>query len=286
MPGSSKAVVAPEVPAPLHSGLPAPILDLPGGQTDLRGHLEGLSRAHENDFRASSIAGRLMRHSRGGRVLDAGCGSGLLSLRLHRSGRVVVSVDAGAPMVEFTRRTLASGGFGDADVRLMPLERLDELGRGSFDEVFCCDVIEHVEDDLLALQQLLSILAPGGRLILTVPAHPSLFGERDRRMGHYRRYTRAALVSVFERAGFEIRSVRWWNLSGFLLNVLGSRLKPAGFGESFRYGERSTAGRFGHWLLNRWFHLFENHVPVPVGLTLIVVADAPSQRTTPPRRRT
>jgi SAM-dependent methyltransferase len=273
MPGAPKAVVASEVPTPVRSGVPAEVLDLPEGRADLRGHIEGLARSHEDDFRASSIAGRLMRHSRGGRVLDAGCGSGSLSLRLHRGGRSVVSVDAGAPMVEVTRRTLSEAGFERADVRRLPLERLEELGLGTFDEFFCCDVIEHVEDDLLALCRLRAALAPGGRLILTVPAHPFLFGERDRRMGHYRRYTRAALVSVFERAGFAIRSVRWWNLSGFLLNAAGSRLKPAGFCEGFRYGERSRAGRLGHWLLNRWFHLFENHVPVPVGLTLIVVAD-------------
>jgi SAM-dependent methyltransferase len=269
MPRASTAGPSSEVPAPAQHGIPAPILDLPSERADLREHLEGLSRAHENDFRASSIAGRLMLHSRGGRVLDAGCGSGLLSLRLHRNGREVVSIDAGAAMVEFTRQTLNAGGFAGADVRELPLERLDELGPAVFDEVFCCDVIEHVADDLLAMRQLLSILRPGGRLILTVPAHPFLFGERDRRMGHYRRYSRAALVSVFERSGFAIRSVRWWNLSGFLLNAIGSRLKPAGFGEGFR----SRAARLGHWLLNRWFHLFENHVPVPVGLTLIVVAD-------------
>lgn len=272
---SDPPVVA-EIPAaPARSGVPSPILDLPGERVELCEHLEGLARTHENDFRASSIAGRLMRHSRGGRALDAGCGSGLLSLRLHRRGREVVSVDSGAAMVDFTRHTLEAGGFERADVRLLPLERLDELGDHAFAEAFCCDVIEHVEDDLLALQHLRSILVPGGRLILTVPAHPFLFGERDRRMGHHRRYTRAALVSVFERAGFSIRSVRWWNLSGFLLNVVGSRLKRDGFGEGFRYGKRSLAGRAGHWLLNRWFHLFENHVPVPIGLTLIVVADAP-----------
>lgn len=274
MPGAPKAAAS-ETPVPLRTGVPAPILDLPQERADLREHLEGLARTHENDFRASSIAGRLMRHSRGGRALDAGCGSGLLSLRLHRRGREVVSVDAGAAMVDFTRHTLEAGGFGQADVRQLPLERLDELGDHAFAEAFCCDVIEHVDDDLLALQHLRSILVPGGRLILTVPAHPFLFGERDRRMGHHRRYTRAALVSVFERAGFTIRSVRWWNLSGFLLNVVGSRFKRNGFGEGFRYGKRSLAGRAGHWLLNRWFHLLENHVPVPVGLTLIVVADAP-----------
>lgn len=273
MPRDPQAAVVPPAAAPERSGIPSPILDLPAERADLRGHLEGLARAHENDFRASSIAGRLLRHSRGGRVLDAGCGSGLLSLRLHRRGREVVSVDAGAAMVEFTRRTLLEGGFAGADVRLLPLERLEELNESSFAEVFCCDVIEHVEDDLLALRRLRTILAPGGRLILTVPAHPFLFGERDRRMGHYRRYTRAALVSAFERAGFHIRSVRWWNLSGFLLNTLGSYLKPRGFSEGFRYGRRSRASRAGHWLLNRWFHLFENHVPVPVGLTLIVVAE-------------
>jgi SAM-dependent methyltransferase len=259
------------------SGEPSPILDLPVDRVDLRDHLEGLSKAHENDFRASSIAGRLMLHSRGGRVLDAGCGSGLLSLRLHRAGCDVVSVDAEEAMVGFTRQTLKGGGFEDAVVKEMTLERLDSLEGGKFDEIYCCDVIEHIQDDLLAMQQLRSMLKPGGQLILTVPAWPFLYGERDRRMGHYRRYTRKALKKVFVDAGFDIQSVRWWNLSGFLLNAIGSKLKKKGFSEGFRYGKRSALNRAGHWFLNRWFHGFENHVPVPAGLTLIVVAnrDAP-----------
>tara|TARA_R110002072_G_scaffold52316_5_gene139540 strand:+ start:17314 stop:18159 length:846 start_codon:yes stop_codon:yes gene_type:complete len=260
-------------PAAHSSGAPAPILDLPEDRVDLRDHLEGLSKAHENDFRASSIAGRLMLHSKGGRVLDAGCGSGLLSLRLHRAGCDVVSVDAEEAMVGFTRQTLRNGGFEDAVVQQMTLERLDSLQGGKFDEIYCCDVIEHIEDDLLAMRQLRSMLKPDGQLILTVPAWPFLYGERDRRMGHYRRYTRKALKRVFVESGFEIRSVRWWNLSGFLLNAIGSKLKKKGFSEGFRYGKRSALNRAGHWFLNRWFHGFENHVPVPAGLTLIVVAD-------------
>ena len=246
------------------------------GSIELRDHLEGLSRSHENDFRASSIAKRLMRYSRGGNVLDAGCGSGLLSLRLLRAGNEETSVDAEEPMVGFTRTTLLNGGFADTTVRQLTIERIDELGSQKFDEIFCCDVIEHIEDDGLAMRQLRAMLKPDGQLILTVPAHQFLFNERDRRMGHYRRYGRKALVKVFEQAGFKIRAVRWWNISGFLLNVIGSRfvkVKTKGFSEGFRYGKRTWLSRCGHWLLGRWFHLFENHVPVPVGLTLIVVAD-------------
>lgn len=254
------------------SGGPSPTLNLPADRVDLRDHLEGLSKAHENDFRASSIADRLMVHSKGGRVLDAGCGSGLLSLRLHRAGCDVVSVDAEEDMVGFTRLTLHNGGFEDAVVQEMTLERLDSLQGGKFDEIYCCDVIEHIDDDLLAMQQLRSMLKPDGQLILTVPAWPFLYGERDRRMGHYRRYTRKALKKVFVDAGFQIQSVRWWNLSGFLLNAIGSKVKKKGFSEGFRYGKRSALNRAGHWLLNLWFHGFENHVPVPAGLTLIVVA--------------
>ena len=59
----------------------------------LKSHLDMLSHHHEIDFRASSLAQRLLRFSSGRRVLDAGCGTGRLTLELLRNGYDVVAID-------------------------------------------------------------------------------------------------------------------------------------------------------------------------------------------------
>jgi SAM-dependent methyltransferase len=271
---SLEASPAAAIPSPPARTLPRPVppLDLDSEGVDLTTHLQGLATTHKDDFRASSLAGRLIRHNKGQRVLDAGCGTGLLSLALLDRGCEVTSVDHDPAMVTVTNDTLHRGGFPEVEAARLSLEHLDELGSRRFDTIYCCDVVEHVEDDGLAVRQLAALLRLDGRLVITVPAWQFLFGERDRRMGHFRRYSRGRLVELLRSNGLVLDSVRWWNLSGFLLNALAIKVLRLRFSESFRY-QRSTLGsRLRARALGLWFHTFENHVPVPVGLTLIVVA--------------
>jgi 2-polyprenyl-3-methyl-5-hydroxy-6-metoxy-1,4-benzoquinol methylase len=90
-----------------------------------------------------------------------------------------------------------------------------------FDTVICLNVVEHLEDDLRALQNIRGSLLKNGRAIILVPNGPGLYGSLDRVLGHYRRYTREQLQSVCERAGFRVEKVLkfnrvgapgwWWN---------------------------------------------------------------------------
>ena len=85
------------------------------------------------------------------------------------------------------------------------------------DTVMCANVLEHVEDDELAVRNLLSSLEAGGRLLLYLPAHQALFGVMDELAGHYRRYDQNDLRRI---AGGEpivqwafvnpIAAVGWW----------------------------------------------------------------------------
>ena len=63
-----------------------------------------------------------------------------------------------------------------------------------FDTILYIDVIEHIENDAAELQQARELLAPGGHLIVLVPAHQSLFSPFDKAIGHYRRYNRKRLL--------------------------------------------------------------------------------------------
>lgn len=80
-----------------------------------------------------------------------------------------------------------------------------------FDLVCAFDVVEHVEDDLGALRALGAKLAPGGRLLLTVPANPWLWSEHDERNHHFRRYTRETLAETIEAAGLKMEKLTAFN---------------------------------------------------------------------------
>jgi len=98
------------------------------------------------------------------------------------------------------------------DVAARPLE----FGREAFASIYSLNVLEHIEDDDSALRDLFTVLQPGGRLILYVPAFSLLFSEMDRRVGHFRRYRARTLRGQAEAAGFRVVECRYVDSLGFL----------------------------------------------------------------------
>jgi SAM-dependent methyltransferase len=133
------------------------------------------------------------------RLFDIGCGSGgLLQFLGARGVTVVGACDAYSESLEIVRRRLA------APLVLVDEGRLPPLGPGH-ELLALFDVLEHVDDDRGMLSFLHSALAPAGVVVLTVPAHPILFDERDELACHRRRYRRGELREKLEAAGFEVR---------------------------------------------------------------------------------
>jgi SAM-dependent methyltransferase len=129
------------------------------------------------------------------RILDAGCGSGRNMVELARRG-AVTGIELAAQSLQAARARdlgpVLPGSLGD------PLPFDD----GAFDLAVALDVLEHVADDRGALRELARVVAPGGRLLVTVPQYTWLWGEHDVLAHHHRRYTRALLLDRAAEAGF------------------------------------------------------------------------------------
>jgi SAM-dependent methyltransferase len=143
------------------------------------------------------------------RILDAGCGSGRNMVELARRGTVTgVELSETSACLAQARE---AGPVIQGSVTEMPFEP------DSFDLVVCLDVIEHLEDDLAALRELRRVVAPGGSLLVTVPAYEWLWSGHDVINHHRRRYTRRSLLAVAERVGWKCTRTTYFN--SFLLPV-------------------------------------------------------------------
>jgi SAM-dependent methyltransferase len=153
------------------------------------------------------------------RVLDAGCGTGgLLALLPGAAG-----VDRSPLALSFCdRRGLRR--VACADVARLP------FGDGHFDAVVCADVLYHraVADDAAALAELARVVRPGGAIVLNLPAHRALRGAHDDFVHGARRYDRADVARLAQRAGLQVERLTSWNCALLPAAWLARRLSRGG----------------------------------------------------------
>ena len=97
--------------------------------------------------------------------------------------------------------------YGDA---IQGVDDLSDLPAATFDYLLAFEVLEHIKDDIGALSGWATHLRPGGRLMVSVPAHQRKYGKSDELVGHVRRYDKQQLRLLLESAGFaDIRIVNY-----------------------------------------------------------------------------
>ena len=164
-----------------------------------------------NHWLFEQIADALGEH-----ILEVGAGTGNITQFLAADGRRVMATD----VVPSYRRTLQETFADQPNVQVGEFN-LDQAApaayiKDAFDTVVCLNVLEHIENDHYALQQMRNVLAPGGKLALLVPSHQFLYGEFDRAVGHFRRYERRSLRKALERAGFQINAMKFFSMAAML----------------------------------------------------------------------
>ena len=166
----------------------------------------------------AAVISRLVKLPEDARILEAGCGTGGNLRMLQSMGQVrAFELDGEA-------RHAATAKSGLAVVE-GSLPSAVPFGSQSFDLIGLFDVLEHIEDDEASLGALAARLAPGGRIVITVPAFPWLWSRHDERHHHFRRYTRAHLSKVAAAAGLRMEHGFYFNTALFPVAVAGRAIK-------------------------------------------------------------
>jgi SAM-dependent methyltransferase len=138
------------------------------------------------------------------RILEVGAGTGSNLAMLQHFGRVeAIEPDDGARALASRRAGIPVGGG------LLP-DRV-EIADGRYDMIVLLDVLEHIDEDVASLRMLRRKLAPGGRMLLTVPAAPWMWSAHDVAHHHKRRYTAASFRRAFADGGLRVRHMSHFN---------------------------------------------------------------------------
>jgi SAM-dependent methyltransferase len=201
----------------------------------------------------------------GARILEIGCGTGHNLPMLAKFGSVeAIEIDPAA-------REIASQRLGQP-VGSAPLPALTGVERGAYDLIAVLDVVEHIEDDVGALKAMAECLKPGGKILITVPAHQWMWSAHDTVNHHHRRYSKATLAKAIAAAGLKSRKLGYFNS---LLFPLAAASRIAGRLRGKDDSDDSPPPKLVNSVFETIFR-FERHlvgrVPLTPGVSIVTLA--------------
>lgn len=152
------------------------------------------------------------------RILDIGCGTGAI-LRLLREFGIAYGVELSMDAIQFLKKR---------DLKLLVCSDASQsipFKDSSFSAITCLDVLEHLDDDLALLNEMLRVCKPGGHIVLTVPAFNVLWSPHDVAVHHRRRYTRTQMLKKISRLNCTVVKSSYYNTILFLPILVIRKLK-------------------------------------------------------------
>jgi SAM-dependent methyltransferase len=201
----------------------------------------------------------------GGAVLEVGGGIGNFTPQLASVAQSLTSLEPNEYCFNQLREKIAP--IKNAAAYRVTVEALPSVipAGKKFDAVVLMNVLEHIRDDRAVLAELKKYLAPGGRIVVLVPACQWAFGPTDARLGHYRRYSRGYTRRLVADLDLELEKMRFYNFVGIW-----------GWWWNAKFGRRENQSDaqirlFDHWIVPVLSRL-ERFIRPPVGQSLLFVA--------------
>lgn len=211
------------------------------------------------------LIGRLLKPAESRKILEVGCSTGSNLPMLKAFGKVeAMELETSAAAVCRER---------NPDIRIYEGGIPDPL-RDRYDVICLFDVLEHIEDDEGALEWIDDHLAPGGTVLVTVPAFRFLWSRHDELAQHFRRYSRPELESLLSR-NFEIAYASYFNTHMFPA-IAGVRLIQRLLGQDGGENDKAIGGGgLTNWLFKTIFATERFWLPLiraPFGVSIFAAA--------------
>ena len=206
--------------------------------------------------------------------LEIGCGTGFVISGIIKQypDLKLLGSEYFEEGVEYARARLPAATFTQMDARCIPYES-DWDGIGIF------DVLEHIEEDDVVLQQIYKALKPGGVVFISVPQHRWLWSSYDEVACHVRRYTVNELHQKVSKVGFKIiRSTSFVSMLlplMYLSRLLHQNKKDVSIDAMAEFRINPILNKVLEWLLRFELALIRVGISLPVGGSRVVVACKP-----------
>lgn len=170
-----------------------------------------------------------------GSILEIGSGIGNISEFYLKDNRPLTLSDIRTNYCQYLQMELGHlptcKGIISLDLVHKDFDTVYEEYLGSFDGVFALNVVEHIENDHLAIDNCKKLLKKGGRLVILVPAYMWLYNDFDRSLEHYRRYTEGGVKKIFEKCNLKVERRQYFNAAAiagwwFSGNILKNKIIP------------------------------------------------------------
>lgn len=158
-----------------------------------------------------------------GTTLEIGSGIGNISQFFIKENKPIFVSDIRLNYRNFIKNKFDLDGKRVIDIDIADVDFQNKYKEllGKFDSVFCLNVVEHIEDDNIAVANMMQLLKAGGKLTVLVPAYHWLYNGLDVTLNHYRRYNKKSLVKLMSKHGalnnsfyFNAIGILGWFVSG------------------------------------------------------------------------
>lgn len=204
----------------------------------------------------------------GKRLVEVGAGTGSFSELLLRESIDSLTVIEPSEMFSFLKQNVSQ--TNKAEIKLFQnifanvCEQIATEQKP--DSILYINVLEHIEDDLFELVKIHQTLVDGGKCFIFVPALMSLYGEFDRKIGHFRRYNKTELEEKCSKAGFKILKSTYFDLSGIIPWWIKYKLFKS---DSLESGAVTLYDKIAIPVISK----FEKVIPAPIGKNILLVAE-------------
>lgn len=193
-------------------------------------------------------------------ILEIGAGTGNISKYLLSFSPLFLT-DIDNKLVKYLSTQFNTHKITNQQLDICDIKKFNH--RNYFKTVLGINVLEHIKDDILALQNIYKLLREDGRVLLLVPAKKQAFTRLDKELGHYRRYEKEELRDKLQQTGFEVEKMFFFNSLGLLSWIIRDKIERTHNLKPYQIKMFDAVVPL--------LRLIESHIRPPTGISLIAV---------------